>query len=75
MISRFMDSPKDSHWKEGKRILRCVSGKKDPGIMYSTSKNLELIVYTNSDNGGNIDEIKITYGYIFHFGTGVLSWA
>jgi len=24
-ISRFMDSPKDSHWKVGKRILRYVA--------------------------------------------------
>ena len=33
LISRFMESPKDSHWKEGKIILRYVSGTKDVGIM------------------------------------------
>ena len=43
LISRFMDSPKDSHWKVGKRILRYVSGTKYLGIMYSTSENLKLI--------------------------------
>ena len=37
MISRFMESPKDSHWQASKRILRYVSGTKDLGIMYSTS--------------------------------------
>ena len=37
LISRFMESPKDSHWQAGKRILRYVSGTKDLGIMYSTS--------------------------------------
>ena len=30
MISRFMDSPKDSHWQAGKIILRYVSGRKRP---------------------------------------------
>ena len=60
LISRFMESPKDSHWKVGKRIQRYVSGTKDFGIMYSTSKNYKLTSYTNSDNGGNIDDSKST---------------
>ena len=70
-----MDSPKDSHWKAGKRIIMCVSGTIDLGIMYSTLENFKLIGYTNSDNGGNIDDRKSTCGYTFHFGRGVVSWA
>ena len=31
LISRFMESPKDSHRQAGKRILRYVSGTKDLG--------------------------------------------
>ena len=34
LISRFMESPKDSHWQAGKRILRYVNGTKNLGIMY-----------------------------------------
>ena len=37
LTSRFMEPPKDSHWKVGKIILRHASGTKDLGIMYSTS--------------------------------------
>ena len=36
LVSRFMESPKYSHWKVDKRILRHVRGRKDVGIMYST---------------------------------------
>ena len=43
--------------------------------MYSTSENFKLIGYTDSDNGGNIDDRKSTSGYTFHFGTSVVSWA
>ena len=43
-------------------------------IMYSTSKKFKVIGYTDIDNGGNIDEKKRTYGYTFHFGTGLVSW-
>ena len=75
LISRLMESPKDSHWQAGKKILRYVSGIKDLGIMYSTSENFKLIGYTDSDNGGSIDNRKNTSGYTFHFGTGVVSRA
>ena len=36
LISRFMESPKHSHWKAGKIIMKYVRGTKDLGIMYST---------------------------------------
>ena len=75
LISRFMESPKDSHWEIGKRIMRYVNGTKDLGIMYSTSENFKFIGYTDSDNGGNTDDKKSTSGYAFHFGTGVVAWA
>ena len=58
LISRFMESPKDLHCQVGYRILRYVSGTKDLGIMYSTSKKFKLIGYTNSDNGGNTSDRK-----------------
>ena len=61
-----METPKESHWKEGKRILRYVNGTKDFGINYSTSKNFKLSGYTDSDCEGNIDDRKSTSGYTFH---------
>jgi hypothetical protein len=56
------------------RILRYVDGTIDFGIMYSTSKDFRLIGYTDNDYGGNIDDIKSTSLYIFHFGIGMVSW-
>ena len=43
--------------------------------MHSTSENFKLIGYTDNDNGCNIDDRKSTFGYKFHFGTSVVSWA
>ena len=74
LISRFTRSPKDSHWKAGKRILRYVSGTIDLGIMFSTSEKFKLIRYTDNDNGGNTNDRNNTSGYTFHFGTCVVSW-
>ena len=54
--------------------MRYGSGTKDLGIMYSSSKKFKLTRYTDSDNGGNIDDKKSTSRYTFHFGTGVMLW-
>ena len=37
----------------------------DIGIMYSTLENFKLIGYTDSDNGGNIDDRKTLLGTKF----------
>jgi hypothetical protein len=37
LISKFMETIKESHWKDGKRILRYVNGTKYFCIKYSTS--------------------------------------
>jgi alpha-glucosidase (family GH31 glycosyl hydrolase) len=75
LISRFMETLKESHWKEGKRILRYVNRKKYFGINYSTSEDFKLIGYTDSDCGGSVDERKSTSRYTFHFGIDMVSWA
>ena len=75
LISRFMESPKDTHWNAGKRILRYVNGTRNFGILYSCSNEFKLIGYTDSDFAGSIDDRRSTSGYAFHFGTGVVSWA
>jgi hypothetical protein len=58
LISRFMETLKESHWKEGKRILSYVNGTKYFGILYSTSEDFIIIGYTDSDCGGNINDRK-----------------
>eukprot|EP00253_Pinus_taeda_P024503 PITA_24503 len=46
LIFRFMERPKEAHWKVAKRILRYVK-----------------------------DDRKSTSGYVFHMGSGAISWA
>jgi hypothetical protein len=58
LISRFMEAPKDSNWKVGKKILRYVSGTKNFGIEYSGSNEFKLIGYINNDCAKSIDDRK-----------------
>ena len=43
LISRFMETPKETHWKQGKKILRYVNGTKEYGDLYSETDNFKLI--------------------------------
>ena len=65
LISRVMESPKGSHWKTRKRILRYREGTIECGILYSTSDSSSLIGYTYSDFSGILDDQKSTSGYAF----------
>ena len=68
LISRFMETPRDSHWQAGKRILRYVKGTKGFGILYTANTNFKLVGYTDRDWAGILDDRKSTSGYMFHMG-------
>jgi hypothetical protein len=75
LVSRFMESPKDSHWKMVKRILRYVAGTLNFGLWYTQSDDNHLSGYTDSDFAGSLDDRKSTSGHAFHLGTNLISWA
>eukprot|EP00253_Pinus_taeda_P022001 PITA_22001 len=75
LISRFMERPKEAHWHATKRILRYVKGTKRFGILYTVSERSDLIGYTDSDWAGSVNDQKSTSGYVFHMGSGAISWA
>lgn len=75
LISRFMERPKETHWQAAKRILRYVNGTKGFNILYSSSESFMLIGYTDNDWAGSVDDRKNTSGYVFHVGSGAISWA
>ena len=73
LISRFMESPKNSHWNVGKRILRYVAGTLGYGLWYTHTPDNTLTRYTDSDFAGSLDDRKSTYGYAFDFATNLIS--
>eukprot|EP00253_Pinus_taeda_P009922 PITA_09922 len=75
LISRFMERSKEAHWQAAKRILRYVKGSKRFGILYNVSEHSDLVGYTVSDWAGSVDDRKNTSGYVFHMGSGAISWA
>ena len=41
-ISRFMESPKECHWKSGKRVLRYIAGTSTYGLSYAASADSKI---------------------------------
>ena len=75
LVSKFMEYPKDSHWKMAKRILRYVAGTLNFGLWYTKSYDNHLSGYTDSDFAGSLDDKKSTSGHAFHLGSNLISWA
>eukprot|EP00253_Pinus_taeda_P011669 PITA_11669 len=75
IVVLFMERPKEAHWQAGKRIMRYVKGTKMLGILYTISECSDLVGYTDSDWARSGDDRKSTSDYVFHMGSGAISWA
>eukprot|EP00253_Pinus_taeda_P003836 PITA_03836 len=75
LVARFMQNPRESHWKAAKRILRYVRGTLQFGIHYSAKAAPLLVGFTDSDWAGDPDDRKSTAGYVFTLGSGPITWA
>ena len=72
LISRFMETQKDSHWHARKRILRYVNGTKGFEILYTIVNNFKLVGYMDSDWAESLDDRKRTFRYMFHMGSSAI---
>ncbi|MCH99828.1 copia-type polyprotein, partial [Trifolium medium] len=75
LISRYMEKPTDVHLLAAKKVLRYVKGTMEFGVQYLKSEEHELLAYTDSDNAGDIDDRKSTFGDVFMLEARVISWS
>jgi len=73
LVSRYMETPKESYWLAAKSILRYIKCTLNLDIFYTYGETAELIGYSNSDWGGDHDERKNTTGYVFYLGSTAFS--
>jgi hypothetical protein len=75
MCARFQASPKESHLKATKRILRYLKYTQDVGIWYPKGANFELIGYSDSDYAGDKVKRKSTSGTCQLLGRSIVLWS
>lgn len=75
LVSKYMETPKESHWCTAKRIVRYIKGTLDYGMFYSFGNGATLYGYSDSDWAGDQDERKSTTGYVFYLGSTAFTWS
>ena len=58
-VSRFLFNPGKEHWGALKWILRYLKGTSDMELCFGSGKS-ELVCYTDSNLGGNLEYSKST---------------
>ena len=75
MYVRFQASPRKSHLKATKRILRYLKHTQNAGLWYSKGAKFELVGYSDSDYTGCKVERKSTSGTCQLLGRSLDSWS
>jgi len=75
VVSQFMQTPGKPHLDVVKRILRYIKHTLQCGIFYEVKNQLQVHGYTDVDWAGNVSDKRSTNGFMFSFGSGVVSWS
>jgi hypothetical protein len=75
MCARFQASPRESHWKATKRILRYLKHTQNVGLWYPNGVKFELVGYSDSDYMGCKVERKSTSSTCQLLGRSFVSWS
>ena len=73
-LSQFLMDSRHVHLIATKHILRYLKGTVDYGLKYEVNHMTNLEGYVDSDWVGNSIDRKITLGYFFSMGLGVIYW-
>ena len=73
-LSWYMEDPSMYHFVSAKRVLRYVKGIVNFSLKYKRGIKLSLIVYCDSDYGGDLDDQKSTSCAFFFLGVNIVTW-
>ncbi|XP_075101963.1 secreted RxLR effector protein 161-like [Nicotiana tabacum] len=74
LCARFQSSPKESHLKAAKRILRYLKGMQDLVLYYPSGGNFDLIGYADADYTSYLVDRKSAFGMAYFLGSYLISW-
>lgn len=74
VVSRYMQSPRESHAHAIKKILRYLKGTTSFGIEYKRGNDMKLVGYSDSSHNVDIDDGRSTTGHVFYLGTSPITW-
>jgi hypothetical protein len=72
-LSKFFDSPTETHAAAAKKVLRYLRGTADKGVRYNGNEET-FAGYSDSDFAGDVDDRRSTGGFVFILFGGAVSW-
>jgi hypothetical protein len=66
--------PRHEHWIAAKHVLRYIHGTINYGLRCTTSSDIQLHGFTDSDWAGSAEDRKSTSGMCFSLGSAMISW-
>ncbi|XP_068498261.1 uncharacterized mitochondrial protein AtMg00810-like [Phaseolus vulgaris] len=74
LCARFQSSPRESHFKAAKRILKYLKGTTFVGLWYPSHSHVHLVGYSDSNFVGCKLDRKSTSGTCHPLGSSLISW-
>ena len=73
VVSRFLQSPCDSHWDAVIRILCYIKGTPGQGVLYENKGHTQVVGYSDADWAGSPTDKRSTSGYCVFIGGNLIS--
>jgi hypothetical protein len=74
-LSQFQVKPRQENWIAVKHVLRYIRGTINYCLKYTTSSDVQLHGFTDSDWAGSAKDRKSTLGMCFSLGSTMISWS
>jgi hypothetical protein len=73
-LSQFQVEPRHEHWIAAEHVLRYIRGMLNYGLRYTSSGDIQLHGFTDSDWAGSAEDRRSTSGMCFSLGSAMISW-
>jgi len=73
VVSQFMQTPQKPHLDAMRCILKYIKHTLQCGIFYEAKSQLQVHGYTDANWAGSVSNKRSTSGFMFFFGSGVVS--
>lgn len=74
VLSRYMQSPRTSHGRALKHVLRYVKGTTKFGLFFKKDGARRVIGYSDSSHNIDVDDGRSTSGHVFYYGASPITW-